>query len=108
VQFTAQQTEQAGFACAVGSNQADFVARVERDIDVVEECAAGFASSENVIKNDYRWPAEYLSCWRDCCVRFASGQAVGLPHLRFYDWALRLTGISTMLVGATLIAIDRQ
>lgn len=71
-------------------------------------CAAGFASSENVIKNDYRWPAEYLSCWRDCCVRFASGQAVGLPHLRFYDWALRLTGISTMLVGATLIAIDRQ
>jgi hypothetical protein len=37
MQFPTQQSEQAGLAGAVGADQADLVARVEGDVDIVEQ-----------------------------------------------------------------------
>jgi hypothetical protein len=37
MQFTAQQAEQTGFTRAVGTDQTNFVARIEGDVDLVEK-----------------------------------------------------------------------
>ncbi len=52
MQLAAQQSEQAGFARAIGTDQADLVAGIERDIDFVEK-RLDAAHEGNLLKTDH-------------------------------------------------------
>ena len=57
MQFVAQQAEQAGLAGAVGADQADLVARVERDVGVFQQ-RLDAANQGNLLKTDH-----YSNMW---------------------------------------------